>query len=1200
MKNSVAIRDAAIALLILVTPVARPSASGAAGLPAAVVCPPGKAAIVGGDAADRLKGKRGGDCLVGGDGDDKLYGKRGNDVIDPGPGIDRAVGGAGDDVFEIRGACEVGRGELISGGYGTDTVRSPLSRAELEALGVRLRSIERFELVASNAGACVTTAAGLACTCCNAAGFDPAAGCGSCRDGFRMDNPALTEGDMIGSPSLTPPACIVKRTCAELACGAHGSCVELDGGPSCACQTGYAGAACDACAPLYDPRADGRCVLGDTCAEAECGGHGRCTRDGAGDVRCVCDAGWDSDAHCGGDDLFVGGPGFLPPDSGPTAFGVALHNGAHCTTDFVWTASAGSVMPDPRDSHRAVFTPPTAPNGAVVHATLRAECGNNSDLGGDREVIVGGPPASGPQPPAISGECDPKLAKELDAEMLAYMQDNELTGGTIAVTYQEQVVCLRGYGYQAESGFSGARIPMQPCTPMRVASVTKPFTRAAFRGNLFGTLLPEGSDGENTPLLPILAPTMGLSPVGELVWQAPEDIYDDNYPRFLFGTGLTASCSSSDGVINNSWRDITIRQMLGHVAGFNPNQPYRFNGLVPMPDDPNAPPVWDDGPCTGVNDGLCGSLADVRDPTVSWGTVTRVPNDLGLDHGVITMDDMTRWMAGICLYDDPGMQRFRYSNVGFTMAGKAIENLTRQTYENYVVGFLSNDGINDLEAPGNPVVYLGQSKGGGPRTYSLPSWMGEADYFTFRPDSVDVTNAVLDDGVWTFPDSVDPPYGATNYDLMASHGGLVMNALALAKFGSTYNLGTGSPRDTARGGPGLTTYDPDNTTINHNGLLWGTFAEAWELPTSDPENGGNKNGPGCLVRDASKEFLELDAKPCPVPEGLRISAIFNDEPPNEKSGLHDYSLVKHAIRTALSRVGTTAAEWATVTPLSDLELGMDCQIKCPPESFCVDVRCGNGVLDEGEECDDGNNESNDECSSDCQTPFKEPNGYEDCEGSDPGTCLGGPCAPVVPLWDASDTQRLDSFSAAHPDGDWSADTFCHDSHTIGLAWEEATCVRTEVVPGKFFGICKQCGIDTMTGCECPEPNLEDGGCNGNFFDGYSCIGGRCWQQPKPPNWMCTTDCAKLYNDVGYCLHTGVDGAVCYQNFCEEPQLENQDLEQPGYCDEKHNAICDASVDGCENDTCCKLECDDDADCAPAPEHNYEEGHICKDNHCVLP
>ena len=34
--------------------------------------------------------------------------------------------------------------------------------------------------------------------------------------------------------------------------------------------------------------------------------------------------------------------------------------------------------------------------------------------------------------------------------------------------------------------------------------------------------------------------------------------------------------------------------------------------------------------------------------------------------------------------------------------------------------------------------------------------------------------------------------------------------------------------------------------------------------------------------------------------------------------------------------------------------------------MCVNINCGNGVLDNGEECDDTNKVSNDGCSFDCK------------------------------------------------------------------------------------------------------------------------------------------------------------------------------------------------------------------------------------------
>lgn len=1155
-------------------------------LPAAAVCPDPGVAQLGTTGDDRLKAGKSAACLLGDEGDDKLKGSKGDDTLDPGPGVDKTSGGAGDDVIIVRGACELGPREILKGGSGDDTLLTPLSPFELEALGVKVKTIEHIVIVpGENDGACSNTDDGIVCTCCNREGFDVADRCLGCAEGFLLREPRDSDGDM-EEAALEPTACLAIPTCEDLDCGTRGECLaSATHGPTCACEQGWAGEHCEACAPPYELTADGRCALGLGCAKRLCGGHGRCVADADGDLSCDCDPGFETDAECGGPDAVVGGPKAVPPGSGPHGYGVILNNGAHCTGEFSWSVEGGgSVEVDARDSRQAAYTPPTSIVGRIDVATVRAECDNNPELEGRFDVDLVDELAA-PDEPAIAGQCNAKL-EPFDEALLEWLDQQGIRGATLAVTYQEKLLCLRGYGLRKENAAAADEV-MRQCTPMRVASVTKPFTRAAFRGNLFGSSIPAGlgggTVGENTPLLPLVASTMGLGVNGEVPWQAPAALYGATHPVFL---GLGITCSTGDGLINTNWNNVTVNNVLAHTAGMQPNQNYAF-----------APGT---GGCTGNVGEVCGGLGGVGDPTV--GTTQRMANDLGLAYGVPTLDDAVAWYAGVCPFDLATAGRFRYSNMGFSVAGKAIENLSGQTYENFVTGFLANDDIIDLDAPGSPIVYQGQSKAGGPAGYTLPSYMPEADYYSPRPDSTDITSAIPDGmGGWTFPSIAAAPYGSRNYDTMGPHGSLVMNALALANFGSEYLIKDGTPRSVDRGGAGKNVYFPTDTGISHSGLLAGTTAMTWELPITVPANGNNANGPGCLVPGDTQDSDDpangnglnaLAVAPCDVPPGIRVSVIFNGETrpasdPLYFRGRHDWALLSHMLRQAASDVGATAADWDDLDPLGDLARRIGCDVECFIGG-CGPWTCGDGAKDAGEECDDGNHEFGDSCEPDCTVPSDEPAGYEDCAGEDPGNCIGGPCAVRDEKF-VTDQDRLDSFSAVHPDGDWSPHSYCHDSHTqLAPPWDEATCVRTTHM-GKDFDVCRECGVDTMIGCSCPAPNAEDGGCNiDGVSTGLSCVGGRCWDE-LPPEWMCTADCDEdIYGTGGYCDHDDPKGAVCGNIFCDEPV--------PGYCGIVHGQVCDIEVDGCANDSCCNPECLDEQDCEDL---GYSPGHLCVQERCVL-
>jgi hypothetical protein len=95
----------------------------------------------GGPGNDRIE-SFGNATLFGNEGDDVLIAHAGTNVIFPGPGKDQIETGSGDDTVILLDACEATAGKVIDLGAGTDTVVSPLTRAELESRGVKLIGVE--------------------------------------------------------------------------------------------------------------------------------------------------------------------------------------------------------------------------------------------------------------------------------------------------------------------------------------------------------------------------------------------------------------------------------------------------------------------------------------------------------------------------------------------------------------------------------------------------------------------------------------------------------------------------------------------------------------------------------------------------------------------------------------------------------------------------------------------------------------------------------------------------------------------------------------------------------------------------------------------------------------------------------------------------------------------------------------------------
>jgi cysteine-rich repeat protein len=987
-------------------------------------------------------------------------------------------------------------------------------------------------------------------------------------------------------------SCEPNPTCEDLGC-INGTCVDARTGKPpgadhvgpvrCDCEPGYAGPDCRDCATHYEAFGVA-CVPSDDCDETLCNGHGHCEEAADGSLACDCDDGFEqADGSCAsGPEMRIGGPDRPVRVGEFHRLGIALRNGAHCTTDFVWSLEAGQgvVVVDASDSMFAELEAHSTTDPWLGHLIVRAACGNNQALNDTWEQTVLSTASAGePNTSALTGAARADFTP-IDTAMTTYMRRTEIEGGAIAITYRGELLYLRGYGKRDTAQDED----MRTCTPMRVASVTKSLTRAAMINGVYGLPIPAALGGgtldANTPVVQILADIMGLGAGNALAFQAPASIYAANFPG--------PTCNPGSGVVDPGWLGVNPGNLLNHQSGLQPNQSYRF--------------AIDFGVCTGAVTENCGDWSNVFDPTVSTSNTTGIANILGLANGVVTADDVIRYMAGVCLYDSPAAGRFRYSNFGFTVAGRMMELITGQAYATFVPTFMQGEGVWDVGEPGSSLIYQGTNAGDGPPPPFTDPWLEESRYYSPRPDATDVNDAQNMGGNWTFPNSGPASYAARNYDLMYAHGGLVANVLALSNFIREFGITDGLPRPVPYADPGGT---------SQGGRLPGVQATIRTF-SGEPQNSGNPNGAGCLIPDGAvlaNAPTTLDVAPCPLPPGIAVAIAFNrDSPraanfPSYVDGLHNAVLLTHMIQQALSDIGSDATVWGAFAPLDDYDRQIGCNLKCPADApFCVPVTCGDGNMNSGEECDDGNNLNGDGCSAECRLvpppPPQEPPGYAGCDGADPGTCLGGPCATIDP----AGSDLLEWRSAAHPDGDFSPETHCFESfHDDALDWNEAVCLRQQFGAGDF-GVCRECGVDTLVGCICPDELEDDGGCNpGGFGDPVlTCVGGRCYPDAPggQPSWMCTARCDTIYGNSGYCHHQAVGDAVCYDALCSEPV--------DTWCNEEFGVVCNSGPTSClgddpdtgeDDDLCCEPECISTQDCI---DRGYVN-HVCDtaSERCIL-
>lgn len=291
----------------------------------------------------------------------------------------------------------------------------------------------------------------------------------------------------------------------------------------------------------------------------------------------------------------------------------------------------------------------------------------------------------------VGGSYNP-AAEIFDQAMIDYMSARGIDAAELVILKKDKIVFSHSYGWFDEDHTH----PLTPDAVMRIASVSKPITKAVVMKlitdkKLTGSDLVFCLDGNTTDCWLTIEPIAGAE-------------------------------------VDPRLKDITVKMLLEHQGG------------------------WD-------------REASSFDPM--FGDL-KIANTLGVNPPVDKYQ-IASYMMGRKLNFTPG-EKSVYSNFGYSLLGMIIEEVSGKTYLQVV-----HDEI--FTPLGIDNVYLAQTLPENRLTneahYNCPG-MGTS---VFNPG----TTVCWPDGGW-------------NIDHMDAHGGILTNAETLAKFISTYCIGTGFPK----------------------------------------------------------------------------------------------------------------------------------------------------------------------------------------------------------------------------------------------------------------------------------------------------------------------------------------------------------------------------------------------------------------------
>ena len=287
--------------------------------------------------------------------------------------------------------------------------------------------------------------------------------------------------------------------------------------------------------------------------------------------------------------------------------------------------------------------------------------------------------------------------------------------------------------------------------------------------------------------------------------------------------------------------------------------------------------------------------------------------------------------------------------------------------------------------------------------------------------------------------------------------------------------------------------------------------------------------------------------------------------------------------------------------LNQDETGVDCGGSCPP---CPNTVCGNGVLEFGEECDDGNIQNGDGCSGVCEFEVLNPPCADGLELCSDGTC-------------SLNCDFTDEGSVCDFDGVCDSNEGCSCVDCDGL---EDTCVDGLVCSLSVGACCDLVGDGVCSAnCVSVDPDCDPGVCgngvlefgekcdDGNIQNGDGCSGVCEFEVLNPP----CADGLELCSDGTCSLNCDFtdEGSVCdFDGVCDSNEgcscVDCDGLEDTCVdglvCSLSVGACCDLVGDGVCSANCvsvdpdCAYFCYEDSDCESG--WCNDEG-ICENSSC---